>query len=743
MFTHPPGWNPEKYVSISSDRCGRSLVNKLRTYHGDNLEGLQAIIGAPVTYSDEHKCLISQLPESRAFAGQRKLNNELETARKRVAGEWNEINIVGTTRIIVGKGGTVSAVLTGNQCLSLIAKEVKSAEGGDAATRKQIAEIMREFDEEVVVTRLGSKQDWKITFQSVDNAEGALAAYPNGPWAILRPMIQKPRASTLVQTCNVIVTYPLKVNLEKERRVILKEMLEPMGVKMSDVHVHAGDKLTGKGQAVIRMQSPTDVARAVEQFHGRRFPKLSGRIPLTVEADVSFSAVVSGLVFKALWIQLYKEKQIAKRAGVTVELEPPRRGHQSMVKILGAGEAVAAAHKDSIKATRARIEKLLEGHIISFNRDVIHLLASKEGREELDKLMDECKEVVETPPEAAPDMPQIKCLAIVCEKESSQVRLFGPKLWMDEAERMIRGLAMSHTFSEQISHFSISKEATVFLSRSDQQNRIEKIRADTGAVSCSFSRTQSSDGRGQITVKGTPMSIQTARIHIKHLESDARAGTNIAVTAGMYGASNCPVCLCDIEEADMYILEPCGHAYCKDCAPQLMKNGSLPIVCCKDGCGEVVCMEDVKIGICTGPGQYDLALQKAFNNYINQNHATFGRCYGVNCKQVFTKRPSMSRFDCDHCMESFCTACSVSWHEGKTCAEFQARLKENCASERWTQENTRPCPSCSAPFYKDGGCNRVQCANCKTYICNVCLESFATSGDCYNHLTASHGSFYD
>ena len=56
------------------------------TYHGDNLEGLQTTIGAPVTYSEEQNCLMAQLPESKAFAGRRKLNEELETARKRVAG---------------------------------------------------------------------------------------------------------------------------------------------------------------------------------------------------------------------------------------------------------------------------------------------------------------------------------------------------------------------------------------------------------------------------------------------------------------------------------------------------------------------------------------------------------------------------------------------------------------------------------------------------------------------------------
>ena len=65
--------------------------------------------------------------------------------------------------------------------------------------RKQIADVLKVFDDKVVVTKLGRGADWKITFQSVEMAERALAAYPSGPWKILKPEIQTPRAATLVQ----------------------------------------------------------------------------------------------------------------------------------------------------------------------------------------------------------------------------------------------------------------------------------------------------------------------------------------------------------------------------------------------------------------------------------------------------------------------------------------------------------------------------------------------------------------
>lgn len=297
-------------------------------------------------------------------------------------------------------------------------------------------------------------------------------------------------------------------------------------------------------------------------------------------------------------------------------------------------------------------------------------------------MMAECKEEVAVPPGSPADVPRMKCLAIVCEKESSQVRLFGPTVWMDEAKGLIDGLAMSLTFSEQMSHLSISEAAASFLSRPDQHSRLDSIKADAGAAECILSRT---DSGTQIAVKGTPMSIKDARIHIKHLESDARAGSSTAITAGQHGhgAAVCPVCFCDIEEADMYIMEPCGHAYCEECAPQLMKSGNLPIMCCKDGCQKPVCMEDIKIGITTGPGQYDAALQRAFNTFINQNYAKFGRCYCVNCKQVCATAPTCHHHWCCHLAHAFRVG-SQSVSLGCRCSSRACPSRDLTATIAWS-----------------------------------------------------------
>ncbi|KAL7539957.1 hypothetical protein ACHAXR_009773 [Thalassiosira sp. AJA248-18] len=45
------------------------------------------------------------------------------------------------------------------------------------------------------------------------------------------------------------------------------------------------------------------------------------------------------------------------------------------------------------------------------------------------------------------------------------------------------------------------------------------------------------------------------------------------------------------------------------------------------------------------------------------------------------------------------------------------------ATQRWKHSNTRPCPGCSSPIMKDGGCNHVKCSNCRVHFCWGCMRT--------------------
>ena len=56
-------------------------------------------------------------------------------------------------------------------------------------------------------------------------------------------------------------------------------------------------------------------------------------------------------------------------------------------------------------------------------------------------------------------------------------------------------------------------------------------------------------------------------------------------------------------------------------------------------------------------------------------------------------------------------------------AETLTSSASESATRNWKSNNTRPCPSCSSPILKDGGCNHVRCGKCRVNFCWACMRS--------------------
>ncbi|KAL3779172.1 hypothetical protein HJC23_002023 [Cyclotella cryptica] len=56
------------------------------------------------------------------------------------------------------------------------------------------------------------------------------------------------------------------------------------------------------------------------------------------------------------------------------------------------------------------------------------------------------------------------------------------------------------------------------------------------------------------------------------------------------------------------------------------------------------------------------------------------------------------------------------------------------ASRHWKNMHTRPCPGCSSPILKDGGCNHVRCGKCGVNFCWACMrcKSLCKAYQCKN-----------
>jgi len=76
-----------------------------------------------------------------------------------------------------------------------------------------------------------------------------------------------------------------------------------------------------------------------------------------------------------------------------------------------------------------------------------------------------------------------------------------------------------------------------------------------------------------------------------------------------------------------------------------------------------------------------------------------------------------------------CFTHNEPWHEGYTCREWDEekdRMKEQGAvddDETWVELNTKPCPKCSFPIEKNGGCIHMTC-KCGHEFCWMCNGTY-------------------
>jgi hypothetical protein len=101
-----------------------------------------------------------------------------------------------------------------------------------------------------------------------------------------------------------------------------------------------------------------------------------------------------------------------------------------------------------------------------------------------------------------------------------------------------------------------------------------------------------------------------------------------------------------------------------------------------------------------------------------------GGCYTLLSPLI---ADSSSFFTCPHCKTKTCTTCSVEFHSGYTCAQYQEGLKTQktsaAVSEGWLKQNAKLCGSCGKWIQKTEGCDHMTCT-CGAEWCYVCGAAY-------------------
>ncbi|KAG8184803.1 hypothetical protein JTE90_001500 [Oedothorax gibbosus] len=241
---------------------------------------------------------------------------------------------------------------------------------------------------------------------------------------------------------------------------------------------------------------------------------------------------------------------------------------------------------------------------------------------------------------------------------------------------------------------------------------------------------------GTLTIEGSSENVQKVEAHLESICTELYNKHHTVKVDD--GREECDICL-DPLSIDFYRLENCGHAFCKECLMLQVESKIVPLVCVKKDCKQELFMVDIKTLLSRADDDlrknfYDAALQY----HVGQNVGKLSYCPIPDCYLVYRVTDYENKLQCAGCQNTICTQCHTSFHYGMSCDMFK-KCTENVdhSVKVWISENTqqrKQCGNCKSVIEKNEGCNHMECLNCHSHMCWLCLEIFPEDKDVYNHL---------
>lgn len=204
-----------------------------------------------------------------------------------------------------------------------------------------------------------------------------------------------------------------------------------------------------------------------------------------------------------------------------------------------------------------------------------------------------------------------------------------------------------------------------------------------------------------------------------------------------YRITHCPICLQSFPYEDFQHLT-CSHVFCKECwsmhfEVQILQGMSTGIECMAQGCN-VLASEDIVLSVLSKPTLRERYQQFAFSDYI-RSHPELRFCPGPNCPIIVrASQNHAKRVICKHCKTSFCFRCGLEYHAPTGCdtiKKWRTKCADDSETANYISAHTKDCPKCHICIEKNGGCNHMQCYNCKYDFCWMCLGNWKTHGSEY------------
>ncbi|XP_053663068.1 potential E3 ubiquitin-protein ligase ariadne-2 [Anopheles marshallii] len=213
--------------------------------------------------------------------------------------------------------------------------------------------------------------------------------------------------------------------------------------------------------------------------------------------------------------------------------------------------------------------------------------------------------------------------------------------------------------------------------------------------------------------------------------------TTATVTACCYRTQLCPVCV-TVQSTDKFHALSCQHSFCRDCWAmhfeiQIGQGISTQIECMEQRC-DVRVPEDLVLTLLNRPMLRDKYQQFTFADYV-KSHPELRFCPGPNCQTIIRSQDiSPKKAVCRMCKSAFCFRCGTDYHAPTDCQiirKWLTKCADDSETANYISAHTKDCPKCHICIEKNGGCNHMQCFNCKHDFCWMCLGDWKAHGSEY------------
>eukprot|EP01029_Cantina_marsupialis_P032323 TRINITY_DN975_c0_g1_i1.p1 TRINITY_DN975_c0_g1~~TRINITY_DN975_c0_g1_i1.p1 ORF type:complete len:389 (+),score=63.64 TRINITY_DN975_c0_g1_i1:108-1274(+) len=178
----------------------------------------------------------------------------------------------------------------------------------------------------------------------------------------------------------------------------------------------------------------------------------------------------------------------------------------------------------------------------------------------------------------------------------------------------------------------------------------------------------------------------------------------------------CPICLESKKCSIQVTIPSCQDVACRPCLAEYLESkimsGQVMTMHCHNCGGQELTDSFIEEHVSERHFKKMLAFRQM---KLDRNARMCPKCEHVQCGNK-----SKREMKCEECGVEYCFLHSDA-HPNTSCKQFEKNAKKETKRDRKAvKRESVACPGCSAPVYKDSGCNHMTCSVCETAFCWLC-----------------------